>query len=58
MTNKKNFYDRCPNLDHFNAPLLIRNLSGIETLIWHREIEFDRVYSLRYIGYVIFKILF
>ena len=42
------FYDRCTNRVYFNTPLLILYLSAIETLICHTEIEFNRVYFLRF----------
>ena len=41
---KRYSYDQCPNPVCFSTPLLIRiHLSGIETLICHKGIEFDRV---------------
>ena len=45
---KKYSDDRCPNPIHFNTPLLIIYLSSIETLICHRDIEFDRLHFLQF----------
>ena len=41
-------YDPCPNLVYFNTPLFIMYLGVIEKLICYREIEFHRVYFLRF----------
>ena len=38
-----------PSADYFKTMLLIKYLSAIETLICHREIEFNSVYCLRII---------
>ena len=48
--NKKGrlFSDRCPHPVYFNTPLLFIYMSGIEALICHGEIEFNRVYFLRF----------
>ena len=37
-----------PNPVYVKIPWLVTHLSAIETLIYHREIEFDRVYFLRF----------
>ena len=36
-----------PQIQFLNTPLLIIYLSAIETLISHREIDYNRVYFLR-----------
>ena len=45
---KEYSYDRCPDPFYFDTLLLIIYLSAIETLICHKEIEFNRVYFLRF----------
>ena len=41
-------YELCPILDYFHTPLLIIILSAIETLICQIDIEFNKVYFLRF----------
>ena len=40
--------DRCPDSVHFDTLLLMIYSSDIETLIGHGEIEFYRIYFLRF----------
>ena len=44
---KKTYY-RCPNPVYFNSPLLMLSLSAIETPSCPTEIEFNRVYFIRF----------
>ena len=43
---KEYSYNQCPYLASFNTPFLMIHLSASETLICHKEIEFNGVYFL------------